>query len=421
MLLQFSCSNFKSIKEKITFSLIASPDTTFLDRTKEYDSKRILRIAAIYGANGSGKSNFIGAIALARSIIVNSINHQPGQQIAQYPHKLSNKNVPSECVFQFIVDDVRYAYGFSIQEGKVYEEYLYYFPNRRQTKIFERKKLEIVPGSKYKNSFTLAMDALKENRLFLSCAANFSPVPEVEKAFLFFHDDIVIYKSTVDAPNINNWLEYSIDLMEKNHAVKENFISLLKQLGTGIKDIETKIEKIDFDKIKDLLPEQIQSIMLSQNNNDTLKKINASVIYDNFSTDLITEESTGVQKLFQVICPLLDILSKGKILICDEIEVGLHEKIVSQLIKLFYEIHPEKFAQLIFTTHNTNLMDMKLFRRDQIWFTQLHATRETDLYSLIEVKHVRKNEKISLGYMEGKYGAIPIMNAAFRGMVSENE
>ena len=88
----------------------------------------------------------------------------------------------------------------------------------------------------------------------------------------------------------------------------------------------------------------------------------------------------------------------------------MHENIVSQLIKLFYEAAPEKFAQLIFTTHDTNLLDLELFRRDQIWFTELNEDRATDLYFLVEIRNVRKNENVSARYIEGKYGAIPILN-----------
>ena len=412
MLLQFSCSNYKSIKEPIEFSMLAANDSTASSHSTPYNNMNISRISVIYGANGSGKSNFITAAALAREIIVESIHYQPGQSVVQVPQKLSAKTAPSKFAFQFLVEGIRYAYGFSIVEGHVAEEYLYYFPRNRKAKIFDREEMNLTFGKKYKSSFPLVRDVLKENRLFLSCAANFSKVSEVEKAFLFFKTDFLIYKTAVDEPRMNNWLEQSIDLMDKHPEIKESFTTILSYLGTGIKGVETKVESISPEKIEKTLPKEMHDLVskILQQHPDSFKSIKAQVIYENFSTDLMTEESTGIQKLFQIICPLMDILSTGKVLLCDELETGLHEKIIMQLIELFCRTHPEKSAQLIFTTHDTNLLDTRIFGREQIWFTQLTQDRSTDLYSLLEIKNVRKKENLAARYIEGKYGAIPILN-----------
>lgn len=104
----------------------------------------------------------------------------------QAPHKLNSPNVPSKYDIQFVKADIRYAYGFSIVRNAVEEEYLYYFPKGRQVKIFERENMDIKPGDKYKNAFEVSKSILKENRLFLSCAANYTNIREIENAFLFF-------------------------------------------------------------------------------------------------------------------------------------------------------------------------------------------------------------------------------------------
>lgn len=421
MLLQFSCSNYKSIKEKVTFSMVSPNKSSNNSRVKEYNGLYITRIAAIYGANGSGKSNFISAIELARNIIVNSINHQPGQSIVQFPHKLSEPNTPSIFEFQFVVDSIRYAYGFSIVNGDVNEEYLYYFPKKRKLKIFERQGMSIIPGNKYKSVFKLSFDVLKENRLFLSCAANYSRVHEVEKAFLFFQQQIVIYRPNAGAPVTDNWFTYSVQLMDASPTVKNVFITVLQALGTGIKDIETKIVNVSTEQATNTIPEPIKNILKAANIPKVAKQFKGTIIYDQFTTDLLTEESTGIQKLFQIICPIIDILVHGKILICDELETGLHEMVVHEIIKIFYGSHPEQFAQLIFTTHDTALLDLDLFERDQIWFTQLTDKRATDLYSLVEIRNVRKTEKYSKGYIQGKYGAIPVLNQEFQQKVASSE
>ena len=129
-----------------------------------------------------------------------------------------------------------------------------------------------------------------------------------------------------------------------------------------------------------------------------------------FRSDLINEESAGIKKLFEILGPILDILSTGKVLLCDELENNLHEYILYQLIYLFQRRQKKQFAQLIFTTHDTNLLTTKLFRRDQIWFTELDNQRSTTLYSLSEIKNIRKTESLSKNYIAGKYGAIPILN-----------
>ncbi len=146
--------------------------------------------------------------------------------------------------------------------------------------------------------------------------------------------------------------------------------------------------------------------------NSSVKKIDAKVVYSTFETDLMTEESVGVRKLFEMLCPFIDIIIQGKVLVCDELEASLHESILHGLVALFKQIKSEKFAQLIFTTHDTSILDLDLFRRDQVWFTEISQdSRATELYSLAEIKNVRKGENVSKGYIMGKYGAIPMLNA----------
>lgn len=412
MILEFSCSNHKSIKDKVVFSAIASSDDTYAETLKEFSKYRVLRSAVIYGPNGSGKSNFLSALEFMKNLVCNSMNHQPGQGIFQAPHKLSSNKEGSEYSIQFVKDDIRYAYGFTIVANLVAEEYLYYFPKGKQVKIFERIKTSIKPGDRYKGTFDVSLSVLKDNRLFLSCAANFSNLKEVESAFLFFQQDIVVYNH-----QINNWTEYSIQLMQKDEDVKQKFIEFLQELGTGIKDIKVKLEKIKVQS-SDLpadMPEALKSMLTMQEAN----KIEAKIIYDNFETDLMMEESVGIKKLFELICPIIDIIQNGKILICDEFEMGLHESIVHYIIETFHKAKQDKFAQLIFTTHDTSLLDTDIFRRDQIWFTQLNKYRSTDLYSLVEIKNVRKTENLEKGYVSGKYGAIPMLNQTFSNLFSK--
>lgn len=407
MLLEFRCSNFKSIKEEIRFSMIAGKDDTSEELLKVYNNFRVLRSAVIYGANGSGKSNFINALLFMCNLVQTSISYQPGQKIPQATHKLSEKEKPSTFDIQFIRKNVRYAYGFRIEGGAITEEYLYYFPNGRQVKIFERDRMNIQPGNRYKSSFDVSIkDVLKENRLFLSCAANYSNVRELEEAFLFFTTDIVVYN-----PAMNNWTEYSIRLMQDNPSIKEEFLQMLNALDTGIQDVKLKVEKVKFADLKRelQLPDNLMGLIPEQEGN----RIEAKVVYDQFEIDLLSEESSGIKRLFEIICPMIDILNTGKVLICDELEASLHEAVIYKIVQLFQNYKKDIFAQLIFSTHDTSLLNRELFRRDQVWFTQLNKDRATDLYSLVEIKDVRKSENLAKGYVSGKYGAIPMLNHVF--------
>lgn len=414
MLLEFSCSDHKSIKTPILFSTVASKDTVNEDSLYMYGNTRVLRTAVIYGANGSGKSNFVDAIQFVKNLVINSINHQPGQGILQNPHKLSGSDAESKYAIQFVTNGIRYAFGFTLKHLLVIDEYLYYFPSGRQVKIYERDESGFTAGNKFKNRFETCRDVLKPNRLLLSCAANFSNVDEIAKAFGFFRDELVIYRGL----GTDNWMEYSMEQISTNPAMKKVVLSFLQSLGTGIKDIRVKIDKTNM-QASDLPPflaDEFKAMLLS----NPVNKIDAKVVYSTFETDLMTEESVGVRKLFEMLCPFIDIIIRGKVLVCDELEASLHESILHGLVTLFRQIKSEKFAQLIFTTHDTSILNLDLFRRDQVWFTEISQdSRATELYSLAEIKNVRKGENVSKGYIMGKYGAIPMLNANLAQIISD--
>lgn len=405
MLLEFRCKNHKSIKDEVLFSLLASKDTFNSEYLYGYKDLKILKSSVVYGANGSGKSNFIDAIFFMKSLVTNSINLQPGMGIQYTPHKLNGVGSESFYSVQFIKNGVRFAYGFSIEQMLVKEEYLYYFPNGRQAKIFDRTGMTYEEGSKFKGRFNSCKDVLKPNRLMISCAANFTNITEIEDAFRFFSEDLVIYTNA----NQENWMQYSLYQFNSNPEIKNLALSFMRDIGVDIQDIKINIEESAFPQSE--LPEFLSDEYKNKLRMTPLQKITASVVYPGFETDLFTEESTGIQKLFAFLCPFLDIISKGKILICDELETSLHESLLYTLLKTFLSLNGKEQSQIIFTTHDTSLLSLDLFRRDQIWFTELNSlNRSTELYSLAEIKSVRKDENYGKGYISGRYGAIPMLN-----------
>lgn len=411
MLLEFSCSNHRSIRDEVLFSLIAGTDKTHNENIEQIAGLRILKAAVIYGANGSGKSNFIDAISFVKNLVIDSVSNKPGDGILQVPHKLEGYEKKSVYKIQFMVNNVRYAYGFSLINTLVSDEYLFYFPNNRKTKIFERIDNNFTAGSNFRNKFNTCKDVLKPNRLMLSCAANFSSVDEALYAYNFFKNGLVIYSSV----NQDNWMNYSLHQINKNEQTKNIVLNFLDSLGTGIKDIKVEIKKeeVDISSLPPFLSDEFKKYL-----SERIDKISAKVIYEDFDTNLLTEESTGIKKLFGLLCPFIDILTNGKVLICDELESNLHESLLFGLVKQFINTHGSNPAQLIFTTHETGLLNFDLFRRDQIWFTEIKSKgRSTDLYSLTEIRNVRKDENFGKGYIAGKYGAIPMLNLNFADLI----
>lgn len=414
MLLEFSCSNHKSIREKVLFSTLASKDNTNIDKTFKYGDEKVLKAAVIYGANGSGKSNFIDAISFMKYTVINSVNNLLGQGVGQSKHKLENENSTSEYKIQYLNNGTRYAYGFTLKNSLISEEYLYYFPNGRKAKIFERSGDDFNTGTKFNGKLASCKDILKPNKLLLSCAANYSKVEEIIKAHDFFLNELVIY----DMRSQENWLNYSLHQIHSDLNMKKAVLSIFQGLGIDIKDIVVKIDK------KELEASQLPPFLSDELKKQLVKKqfdaITTKIIYEKFSTDLLEEESVGIKKLFALLCPIIDIMLNGKVLVCDELESSFHEALLFGLIKSFIDFPSALFPQLIFTTHETGVLDLDLFRRDQIWFTELkNDDRSTDLYSMAELKNIRKDEKYGKGYISGRYGAIPMLNLDLAKIMSQ--
>ncbi|MDO5011210.1 MAG: ATP-binding protein, partial [Intestinibacter bartlettii] len=374
MLLEFSCSNFKSIRDKVVFSTVGTDDGKNEEFLRKFDDFRVLHTSVIYGPNGAGKSNLFKAIEFMKDLVLTSCENGEGQVLSQPRHKMAAKDEPSEFNMQFLMGDLRYAYGFVLCENLVSEEYLYYFCGEKVVEVFERVGGEVWLGDKFgENEVLLEIinDKLGDNKLLLSCIGDNTDIGEISDAFLFFKLHIVVQNME------DNNKEDCIRAMITNEEMRQLIVSTFRELDSDIKDV-----KVEYPRVK--------------------------VVYDEFETDLFEEESTGIQKLFYLVLPIVESFINGKVMLVDEIEVSLHRNVAYEIIKLFNTSIPQSSAQLIFTSHDISLLSSNLFRKDQIWFAQLGKDRATDLYSLAEIKNVRADENIAKGYVMGKYGAIPV-------------
>lgn len=438
MLIEFSVENFKSIKDKVTLTMLAAPEKTLSQnitkvKLPKIDGKksinRILKTAAIYGANASGKSNILKAINIIKKIILNSHLHQPEQQfpIDNFRLDLSCANKPTNFEFIFICNEIKYAYNVSLTKNKVLEENLYFWPNGRQVKVFERTGNQIEFGSFYKAKNKedelrnkIYAEDTAENILFLSMA-NRVNIPQIKEVFQWFANKLIIMyrrngigndttgmisEQIIKQQDVLNFLkvaddkiadfvldEKEIDDVEKN-AFMNNFIKTVLIPEIARKE-NIKIENIGKVVGKNI-SEKTRRYAIDEDGNKILVEFNLS------------EESDGTQRYYGIIGPLLCCLERGCTVLFDELELRLHPLLSKGIIELFISELNKKNAQLIITTHNVNLLDSKnFFRRDQIWLTEKDETSATNLYSLDEFKGIRNSMIHSKNYLKGKFGAIP--------------
>lgn len=420
MLINFTIENFRSIKAPQTLSLLATSSTEHPENcftlTKE-KKIRLLKSAVIYGANASGKSNVIKALQNALQFIINSTDLKLDQAIPYYePFKFcpESQQEPTRFSLEFLVGETRYTYSVSFNEKKIISEELLFFPKKIKTKLFTRKNGRPIDfGAALTGPKKSIEEQLLDNVLFFSKAANSNNFI-VQAAYRSLSERFFIDFDSCTNPD--TFLE-KVTSMVVNKG--DRFASMIKKfinkIDNSITDIQ--IKKIDTDKVK---------IKFHENAPEETKKI----ILDAFSCEVKTthtnnlsrsqqiqlnlkEESSGTIKSFNLAGPIIISLMAGATLAIDELNNSLHPVITRFIIELFNnpKSNPNN-AQLIFTTHDTNLLDPSLFRRDQIWFTEKNDRMETHLFSLSEFdcKEVRNNTPFEKWYLSGKFGAIPIVN-----------
>ena len=393
MLLEFCVKNFLSIKDDLKLSFVA---TTLKESLSEpNDVIRIsdmglalVRSAVIYGANASGKTNVLKAIAFYKSFIMNSFkNGQAGESIDVENFRLNASTVqePTTMEATFTVGEYLYRYGFEVGEKAVHAEWLYRRMNRKRSKeveIFYREETGVTVHAKSPLMQDLVnRKMVRDNALLLSTAAQFNETTAVD-ILHWLNDTQVLFCSEDD----KMWLQAIRHLDDEK--MRERIVRFAKYADLGIENI-TKIDN---------------RIVSSHRQYDDEGRETNDVAFS-FSGN----ESEGTIKYFSLAYPIIDALDNGKRLVVDELDSKLHPLLVRKIVTLFNsaETNP-KGAQLLFTTHDTFLLSAGLFRRDQVWFTQKDNFGATEAYSLAEYK-VRGSSPFERNYLQGKFGATPII------------
>lgn len=409
MIIEFSITNFYSYKDEVTFSMVANGSNECNENYVVKDDRRILKTACIYGANASGKTNLFKVLTNVILMIRNSKIVDPNLDLPIEPFRFDekSKNSPSKFEIKFIHDDVRYVYGFEADKKKIYEEYLYYYPNGREALIFDRNREKNEYPREDKKILEDISKKTPANRLFLPSAAFWNHSKSI-KAFEFFNKTINTIDSINELQNIS---------MKRFYDAQKNGNNELKKFALKyLQDADLNIE--DFTVFESEIPNEILAALpdIFKNNMGEKPKGYGVNFKHKCSNELLSfdEESNGTQILFNFIPFLMDTLSNESVLVIDELDRSLHPFIVEMIVNIF---NSNKFnkgnAQLIFNTHDTNLLDLNNLRRDQIWFTEKdNITGISDLYSLSDFK-MKQGEKYGSSYLIGKYGAIPFINNKF--------
>jgi len=394
MIIEFSFSNYRSFKNTVTLSMVASPlretrineeDVMFPIENTDY---KLLRSAAIFGANASGKSNVVKAMDFFKQYIINSFkNIQAGEAIAVEPFKLSIESMkePSSFEMIIIIDGCQYRYGMEVDKNAVREEWLYKKACKkraREVEIFYREddSINVHP------SFTIGADLverkmIRSNALLLSASAQFNDTTAV-KIIEWLNGTDIISCSEED----KLW-DMSVNHLDDDN-MRERIINFARYADLGIDNIEKSDNHI--------LTQHIQY-------ND--KGDQAGLLITPFRN----MESEGTIKYFSLAYPILNALDHGSRLIIDEFDSKLHPLLTRRIVSLFNskKTNPRN-AQLVLTSHDSDLMGTGSLRRDQIWFTQKNRFGASDLYSLADYQ-VRNDASFEKDYLAGKYGATPII------------
>ncbi len=422
MLVEFSVGNYRSFHAPVTLSMQAAKLRASDKRLDEHnvfqaDRLSLLRSAAIYGANASGKSNLIQAMAFMRRFVLQSSREsQAGEPTGVERFRLSTATRGEPSCFQIIfrLNDRRYRYGFEIDEEQVRAEWLYH-TGQRETRLFIREGAQYDISSVFKLGHGLT-ERTRNNALFLSVAAQFNV--QLAMALLkWFRQGFNIISGLDDTA----YAGFTLRRFDTDESFRQRVLAFVREADLGIADIH--VERLSLAEAP--IPEEVQYLLarvvreqgrsgeelLVSRPKTTHQVFNSEQGVAGWETfDMEKQESQGTQKIFSLSGPLLDTLEGGKLLVIDEMEARLHPFITRAVIQLFNSPHTNpRNAQLVFATHDTSLLSHRFFRRDQIWFTEKNQYGATDMYSLAELQ-VRNDASFDKDYIAGKYGAIPFID-----------
>ncbi len=399
MLVNFTFKNYRSFKNEMTLSMEAAPIQELSDAVVKSCDEELLPVAVMYGANSSGKSNVLKAFKAMRDVLLNSVRLNPKDRLEAEPFSLdlTSGDEPTSFEIQFTLNNSKFRYGFDYTAEAIVAEWLYEKrPAEREFELFLRS------GKEFKISKTRFAEGLgkqsatPDNRLFVSLVAQLNG--KVSQSILDWFSNIE-YMSGMDD---NGYAGKTLEMLLMKQNGSSEITRFFEETNLGFMDIDVELEDVNEMKFSS---ETVHWVYDERGNRSGLR---------NFPTERM--ESEGTKKIIEIAGPIFDAILNGKILIVDELDAKLHPFLTRKIIGLFMDKEINRNgAQLIFATHDTNLLNIRYLRRDQIWFTEKDKSDSTDLYSLVEFRDdsgnkVRNDRNIEKDYINGRYGAIPFMS-----------
>lgn len=402
MLIELKMKNCFSIQEEQVLSLVASSDKQLKGNTFQADNLTLLKSVAIYGANAAGKSNIIKIIDVIKAIVLQSATIQRGIELPLMPFLLGkDKEKPSEFEVSFIAENVKYRYGFTATQKKILEEWLFAYPNGRMQQWFlraydtENDKYKYEFGSKFLGEKKLWENSTRENALFLSTAIQLNS-KQLRPVFDWFRGKFNM--------NSISGLGDFINILKQN---PQEISKYLKAVDFDIENLILKEEEANTQEVSwDLFNETISIDSSGKAKKSRVKAVHLNQQGQPIEFDMVLE-SEGTREFLRFLVPIINTFQKGGILIIDELHNHLHPLMTKFIINLFHNENINKNnAQLIFTTHETSILDKDIFRKDQIYFCE-KQNKATKLYAMSDFKGLRENIDFEKSYLLGRFGALP--------------
>ena len=400
MLINFSTANFRSIRNRCDFSLKRHgqpqilPENLFLSSSLK---SQVLKTAILYGANASGKSNFVRALCAMRTIVLQKgVESNICKQLLE-PFRLSTETQTQPTFFEIGIctNGRQYQYGFTCTQSRIETEWLY-AKKQRMTLMFAREGDKFVDSSPdfkelsaWKNILKKTALTLPADALFLPTAAGMFAGNICEAIHNWFNNDLAI----LSTETYHQYLPYTLKSMD-NPVFAEKISRLISKADFGIDSLQADITKLE------TTTNDVQSMQAI---------IHTKHVIDGqaYKFDLFNNESAGTKKVFSISAPLIDVLQHGKTLIIDELDASLHPLLVCQLIELFHKGNSTN-AQMIATVHSPSILTETAFRRDQVWFVNKEKDGGTILSSLADFTGIRGNfARIVKDYLHGCFGGVP--------------
>ncbi len=436
MLVEFTVGNYRSVREPQILSLVAAKAVAkdkSLDQNNIFavDDVDLLKTAAIYGANSSGKSNFIKALSFMRRQLRRFTlrrDIEADDQIDVEPFLLDSlsPSEPSHFEAVFFANKTQYRYGFDATRERVVAEWLYHVPEQRESLLFRRENDVFDLRGAFRKEGANLQERTRENRLYLPVVAEFNG--QTAREVIDWFTRLRIDSGLRDL-NRARATERILDERNVDSSKRQFVLDLFRNLNLGFDDVlveRTRIERDvpernaaattidqsslfpDIDTAQLVKPAPTRKVSYEVTRNRTVHRSNDSERKILF--DLSEQESDGTQRVFALVGEIVDTLSRGGVMVVDEMDARLHPILTRNLVQLFNttQTNPNN-AQLIFATHDTNLLTNRLFRRDQIWFVEKDQQQASRLYSLADFKGVRNDASFEKDYIHGRYGAIPFL------------